>query len=435
MKNSIIIVGGQFGDEGKGKIVDFLAEKADVIIRYAGGNNAGHTVVIGSQKYKFHLIPSGITHKGKLNIIGNGTVVDPDALISEIENIEGMGFRIDQNNLVISSAAHIITNEHKGEDSHATNPQSRKIGTTARGIGPCYRDKVTRTGIRVSEYVLSEVRSAKRLRQLVKETPYIINDALSKGKKVMFEGAQGTLLDIDHGTYPYVTSSNPTAGGALTGSGVGPTKIGSVIGVFKAYVTRVGGGSFPTELGTEEETKKEKAYSQLKDDLSKEAFEREMRIILSKANREEEYSQGRFMRMQGVEYGTTTLRPRRTGWFDAVAANYAIMINGLSSVVITKLDVLQGLKKIKICTAYEIDGKRTTNFITNFSQLKKAKPVYEEMDGWEANISSAKKLDGLPANAKAYLNRIQQLLKVPICIVSVGPKREQTIVLKEDDLF
>jgi adenylosuccinate synthase len=435
MANTIIIVGGQWGDEGKGKIVDYLTEKADVIVRYAGGNNAGHTVCVGENTYKFHLIPSGIVHKGKLNVIGNGTVIDSDVLVSEIQNLNKMGFVINDRNLVISSTAHVIQQKHKDEDNPATNQTSKAIGTTGRGIGPCYRDKVSRVGLRMGDYVNTNAPSAKALKPLVKDTYLVLNEAVKKGKKILFEGAQGAMLDIDHGTYPYVTSSNSTAGGALTGTGIGPTKIDSVIAICKAYCTRVGGGPFPTELGTEKELMNEESLIQLKKDLSNEAMERLRKKIIAEANKGDKYSQGRLLRLQGYEYGTTTGRPRRTGWFDAVAVKYAGMINGLSSLVITKLDVLQNLKEIKICIGYEIEGSKYENFILDTKLLGKAKPIYEKMPGWDEDITKVKDFGKLPKNAQRYIERLQEICGIPISIVSVGPRRDQTFVLDGKDLF
>ncbi|MBO8183068.1 MAG: adenylosuccinate synthetase [Archaeoglobus sp.] len=429
MTQTIIVVGGQWGDEGKGKIVDFLAEKADVVVRYAGGNNAGHTVVVGEKKFKFHLIPSGIVHQ-KLNVIANGTVVDPEVLVSEIDNLERMGFKIDESKLVISSNAHTILPKHKEEDNPQKSEQAKKIGTTGRGIGPCYRDKIARTGMRISEFVKADSEIATRLRPLVKDTCFIINKAIDEGKRVLFEGAQGTLLDIDHGTYPFVTSSNPTAGGALTGSGVGPTKIDSVIGIFKAYTTRVGAGPFPTELGSEEQTNAEGRWEDIAAN-----YEKALEEALGKANEGDEYYQGKYMRLKGVEYGTTTGRPRRTGWFDGVAARYSVMINGMSAMAIMKLDVLGGLRKIKICTAYEVDGEVTENFVLNTEKLWKVKPIYEEMPGWEEDISGAKSYEDLPEEAQNYLKRIEEIANAKIAIVSVGPRRDQTIILDEKPLF
>ncbi len=429
MAKTIVVVGGQWGDEGKGAIIDFLAEKADVVARFNGGNNAGHTVCVKDDIFKFHLIPSGIVHK-KLNIIGNGTVIDPKVLVKEIEGLENRGFKINDNNLVISSNAHVITERHIEEDK-----TDKLIGTTGRGIGPCYRDKISRTGKRISDFIKENTKEAKRIRPLVKDTYIIINEAIENKKNALLEGAQGTLLDIDHGTYPFVTSSNPTAGGACTGLGIGPTKINKVIGIFKAYITRVGSGPFPTELGTEKETKEEEPISKLKQELSNEGMEKLHKKVVSKANEGDEYSKGRLLRMQGMEYGTTTGRARRTGWFDAVAAKYTITINGLDSIAITKLDVLTNLKKIKICTHYERDGKKTDTFPLNINELEKAKPVYTEMDGWDDELTKADDYEQLSDNAKQYLEKLEEILKIKICIVKVGPKRNQTIVLNKKYLF
>jgi len=431
MGKVIVIVGGQWGDEGKGKIVDFLTEKADVTARYNGGNNAGHTVIVGNEKYKFHLIPSGIVHQGKLNIIGNGTVIDPAVLVEEIENLEKRGFNVSDKNLVISANAHIILPEYVQEDKRTGG----KVGTTGRGIGPAYTYKAARVGVRMCDYITKEAKEAKKLKPLVKNTWIMINDAINNGKNILLEGAQGSLLDIDHGTYPYVTSSNSVAGGACTGLGIGPTKISNVIGVYKAYITRVGGGLFPTELGTEEKTNNEESLDKLRKELGEEGFKHLYKKIILKANEDDEYSQGRLLRVQGVEYGTTTGRARRTGWFDAVAARYAIAINGLSSVAITKLDVLTSLKKIKICTAYSYQGKTLTDFPTNINILKNCRPVYEEMPGWSEDLSKIGGYDDLPENAKSYLERIEKLIGVPVSILSVGPKRNQTMVLREEELF
>ena len=431
MGKVIVIVGGQWGDEGKGKIVDFLTEKADVTARYNGGNNAGHTVIVGNEKYKFHLIPSGIVHQGKLNIIGNGTVIDPAVLVEEIENLEKRGFNVSDKNLVISANAHIILPEYVQEDKRTGG----KVGTTGRGIGPAYTYKAARVGVRMCDYITKDAKEAKKLKPLVKNTWIIINDAVNNGKNILLEGAQGSLLDIDHGTYPYVTSSNSVAGGACTGLGIGPTKISNVIGVYKAYITRVGGGPFTTELGTEEKTNNEESLDKLKKELGEEGFKHLYKKIILKANEDDEYSQGRLLRVQGVEYGTTTGRARRTGWFDAVAARYAIAINGLSSVAITKLDVLTSLKKIKICTAYSYQGKTLTDFPTNINILKNCRPVYEEMPGWSEDLSKIGGYDDLPENAKSYLERIEKLIGVPVSILSVGPKRNQTMVLREEELF
>ena len=417
--HSLILVGGQWGDEGKGKIIDYLSEKADIIVRYSGGNNAGHTVCVGNDVFKFHLIPSGIIHKGKLNIIGNGTVIDPGVLVNEISQLEKRGYAV-SGSLIISSTAHVIRERHKEEDA---GHHSKTIGTTGRGIGPCYRDKISRQGLRMHEFITGQSAEAEKLRPFVQDTAVLINEALDAGKKVLFEGAQGTLLDVDHGTYPFVTSSNPTAGGALTGSGVGPGKIKEVAGVFKAYVTRVGGGTFPTELGTEESLHNEKSLA----DLKKEGiFEKVCQETIIKID---DYNRGRLLRIQGNEYGTTTGRPRRTGWFDAAAARYAAMINGLNSLIIMKLDVLQNIPKIKICSSYQLSGRKISNFPV--TQISNAVPVYEEVEGWDEDISGCRSLSELPKAARKYLSRIEELAGVPISIVSVGPRRDQTIVIRD----
>jgi adenylosuccinate synthase len=426
MSKTIAVIGGQWGDEGKGKIVDFLAEKADVVARATGGNNAGHTVVVGDKTFKFHLIPSGIVHKDKLNICGNGMVIDAHVFVGEIEKLEEEGYNITDKQLVVSGSAHVILKDHIEEDKKTGG----KIGTTSRGIGPCYKAKIERTGMRMSEFVKRQSKEADKIRPLVKDTYPIINEAIAAKKNVLVEGAQGTMLDIDHGTYPYVTSSNPTAGGACTGLGIGPTKIDKVIAILKAYTTRVGGGPFPTELGTAEQTKEEGTWDKIKL-----GFEEARTQALARANDGDEYEQGKYMRLQGREYGTTTGRPRRTGWFDGVVAKYSVMINGLSSVVITKLDVLTGLEKVKICTAYEYEGKKVENFPTNLDVLSKCKPVYEELDGWKEDLSKVTKFDDLPDNAKAYVKELGKIIPAPISIVSVGPERTQTIILKKEELF
>lgn len=419
MGKTIAVVGTQWGDEGKGKIVDFLTEKADVIARYQGGNNAGHTVVIGKEKFKFHLIPSGVLHKGKLNIIGNGVVIDPKVLVSEIDSLVNRGYKVDENNLVISSSAHVILPKHIEEDKKT----GKKIGTTARGIGPCYKDKIARCGLRISEFIKNYSYESTRLKKFVRDSYLIINKAIDEGKNILLEGAQGTMLDIDHGTYPYVTSSNPIAGGACTGLGISPKKINVILGVAKAYITRVGAGPFPTELGTEEEMKNENKES----GLTEEDFYR--------ANKGEEYYIGKILRKQGQEYGTTTGRPRRCGFFDTVIARYAKIINGLDALVITKLDVLSGLNQIKICVAYKYKNKILKEFPVDQEIFRECKPVYEELNGWDVNLSEIKSFDELPINAKRYLKRIEKYVKIPIAIVSIGPEREKTFILNEEYLF
>lgn len=424
--SSLVVIGSQWGDEGKGKITDFLASKADMVVRYQGGNNAGHTVVVEGKSYKLHLIPSGILYENTVCVIGNGMVVDPKELVRELDYLEGLGVKID--GLKISSIAHLIMPYHRRldeaeEEARGTN----KIGTTRRGIGPAYRDKAARVGIRVQElldpeelrehikanlveknkvlqnvygvegFTLEEIYEeylvyAQRIQKYICDTSVIINEAIDRGDEVLFEGAQGTLLDIDYGTYPYVTSSHPIAGGVCIGAGIGPTKIDRVMGVVKAYTTRVGEGPFPTEL-----------------------FD----------------ATGDFIRQQGGEFGTTTGRPRRCGWFDAVIGRYAVRISGIDSIAVTKLDVLTGLEKIKVCIGYELDGKMITDFPTSLKTLARCKPVYEELDGWSEDISKTTKLEDLPTNAVKYLNRITEILGVKLSICAIGPGREQTIVVDE----
>jgi adenylosuccinate synthase len=416
MGKTILILGGQWGDEGKGKIVDFLAEKADVVGRATGGNNAGHTVVVKGKVFKFHLLPSGVIHPGKLNICGNGMVIDPKVFVSEIENVEKEGFSISADNLIISANASVITEEQIEVDK----AKGGKIGTTGRGIGPCYEDKIGRRGKRMFDFVSEDNEYAKRLKPLVKDTFMPLNKALDEGKNVLIEGAQGTLLDIDHGTYPYVTSSNPTAGGACTGLGIGPTKIHKIIPIIKAYVTRVGGGPFPTELGTDEDTKAEGRWEDIKpvyDNAVKEAKEN--------ADAGKEYYQGKYMRLIGREYGTTTGRPRRTGWFDAVIARYAMMINGATSAVLTKLDVLSGLKELKICVGYEINGEKIDYFIPDAVRLEGLKPIYETVPGWDEDITSAKSFDDLPENCQKYVRRVEEFLFIHYdCLLSIWANRD-----------
>jgi adenylosuccinate synthase len=410
MANVIVVVGAQYGDEGKGAIVDFLGDKADVIARSQGGNNAGHTVIIDNKKYKFHLIPSGILRKDKLNIIGNGTVIDPKVLCEEIKQLEDTGIHISEKNLILSSSAHTILNKHINEDVKT----GRKVGTTGRGIGPCYADKIKRTGMRIHDYVNSNNGFSSQLKPLVKDTSFVINEAIRQGKNILIEGAQGTLLDIDHGTYPYVTSSNPTAGSACTGLGVGPTKINDVVGIFKAYVSRVGEGPFVTELGSYAECKGEDINSS----TSGEDFKSE-----------NEYVQGKVLRKQGQEYGTTTGRPRRCGWFDLVAAKYAVMINGITSIALTKLDVLSNFDKIKVCVAYECDGEVLGDMPLQSDILARCKPIYQEFDGWGEDLTSLTSFNELPSNAKEYIKFLEDSLGTKVSIVSIGPGREQTIVV------
>jgi len=429
----IVIVGAQWGDEGKGKVTDLLAEQAQVVVRYQGGNNAGHTVVVGQQTLKLHLIPSGIHRPGVLCVIGNGLVVDPRALVAEMDELEANG--LDTSGLRISANAHLVMPYHLMLDGIEEERRGGKsLGTTRRGIGPTYTDKVARYGLRVQDFldiavfeeklsqaleqknalltavygkeplemgpILQEYGAcAERLRPHIVDASLLVHEALTQGQNVLFEGAQGTLLDIDHGTYPFVTSSSPVAGGACTGVGIGPRLIDGVIAVSKAYTTRVGAGPFPTELS---------------DDV------------------------GDHLREVGREYGTTTGRPRRCGWFDGVILRYAARVNGLTGLALTKLDVLTGLPRLKICVGYELalskvegyDGQVLKEFPYQGAVLARCQPVYEEMDGWAEDISGARTSDELPPQARAYVARLEELAGVPVDIISVGPKREQTILLR-----
>ena len=392
MPKNIAVIGAQFGDEGKGKIIDFLAEKADVVVRFNGGNNSGHTIKIKDKTTILHLIPSGILHKEAINIIGNGLVIDPKVLMQEIENLENKHVKVSPDNLVLSENAHIILEKHIKEDKE----KNKRLGTTSRGIGPAYTDKVARSGLRVIDYINKNNEFSKKISPFVKNTTLFINNLIAKNKKILFESAQGTLLDIDFGTYPYVTSSNPTAGGICTGLGIGPKTIGNVFGIAKAYITRVGSGPLPTEL---------------KDDVGKQIQEK------------------------GKEFGATTGRSRRCGWFDALIGKYAVMVNGLDAIALMKLDVLSGLEKIKICIGYKYKDKIIKNFTTNLEILENCKPVYEELAGWKENLDNINKFEQLPENAKKYIKRIEELLDVPAYIVSIGPERNQTLVLKKEFLF
>lgn len=418
-----VIVGSQWGDEGKGKVVDILSERYDIVVRYQGGANAGHTVLVGDKQYILHLIPSGILRENVKCVIGNGVVIDPKALLDEISILENLGINI-KGRLFISQNAHLIMPYHKLLDS-ISESSSSKIGTTGRGIGPCYIDKYARKGIKivdlldkavleekiklnieeknnllrkvynheeinVNEIIKEYIEFDKAIDQYITDVPLFLNNAIEEGKSVLLEGAQGTLLDVDHGTYPYVTSSNPTSGGACTGSGIPPTKIDSVIGIVKAYTTRVGLGPFPTELTDKEGDK---------------------------------------LREVGAEYGATTGRPRRCGWFDAFLVNYSRMINGIERAAITKLDVLSNLDEIKVCVAYEINGKKLKSYPTEVNQLLLVKPVYETLPSWKTDISKIKYYDDLPTEAKDYLTFIAQQSGFEISMISVGPQRQQTIEL------
>lgn len=404
--NTTIVVGAQFGDEGKGKIVDYLAQNADMVVRYSGGSNAGHTVEANGKTYKFHLIPSGILNPRCRCVIGNGTVIDLIRLATEIDSLKKHG--IDRPNLFVSENAHVIFPWHTSKDIQQEDERKNKIGTTGRGIGPAYTDKVERSGIRLIDFKshdfllkklrerfsrpsqessIDEVMTAyKKIERFVVDTVEIVNYVIDAGKRVIFEGSQGTGIDLDHGCYPYVTSSNPTAGGACTGAGVGPTKIKEVLGVTKAYTTRVGEGPFVCEL---------------KDEI------------------------GVQLREKGHEYGTTTGRERRCGWLDLVALKRAVMVNGITGLVVTKLDVLDSFKTIKICTSY--DGQYSGSPFNDLDALNKAKPIYSEFDGWQTNTRECSELNGLPSAARKFLNEIEEKLNVPICYVSVGSDREATI--------
>ncbi len=423
---NVIVIGAQWGDEGKGKITDLLSRSADVVVRSQGGVNAGHTVVVAKKTFKLHLIPSGILYPKTECIIGSGTVIDPQVLIEEIEQLKALGVTVD--NLYISQTAHITMPYHRQIDEASEESRGEyKIGTTGRGIGPTYADKSERTGIRVldlmnrdhlhkqlgwtinyknvileklynlppldPEKVIEEyLKYAEFLRPFVVDSSLKIYEAVKKKKNILFEGAQGTLLDLDHGTYPYVTSSNPIAGGACVGAGVGPTTIDRVIGVAKAYTTRVGEGPFPTELND---------------------------------------SVGEFLGDVGAEFGTTTGRRRRCGWFDAVIGRYAVRINGLDCLAITKLDVLDELAEIKVCVAYEIDGATCHHFPTNASHLANCKPIYKTLPGWQRPTTGCRSLSDLPKEALNYLKFMAELMEVPIAIVSVGPGRDHTIIVED----
>jgi adenylosuccinate synthase len=423
--STVVVVGTQWGDEGKGKITDFLAENAEVIARYQGGNNAGHTIMIQEKKYKLTMIPSGIFYNDKTCVIGNGMVINPAALLEEIQYIHDNGFTTD--NLKISDRAHVIMPYHLVLDGLEEDRKGDgKIGTTRKGIGPCYMDKAARAGIRIAdlmdaeefelklrrlvadknqlieqvyggqglevEPILSEYLGyAERLRQYVTDTSVVLNEAIDDGRRVLFEGAQGVMLDIDQGTYPFVTSSNPTAGGVCIGSGVGPTKIHHIIGVAKAYTTRVGDGPFPTELQNEV---------------------------------------GDRIRETGHEYGTVTGRPRRVGWFDSVVVRHARRVSGITGLSLNSLDVLTGLDTVKICTAYMYRGEKIEHYPASLKMLSECEAVYEELPGWNEDLSAVRELSDLPENARHYVERVSQLTGIPISIFSVGRNREQTNLVR-----
>ncbi|MFG2846722.1 adenylosuccinate synthase [Kitasatospora sp. NPDC048296] len=419
---ALVLVGAQWGDEGKGKATDLLGGSVDYVVRYQGGNNAGHTVVIGDQKYALHLLPSGILSPNVTPVIGNGVVIDPAVLLSELAGLNERG--IDTSKLLVSGNAHLITPYHRTLDKVTERfLGKRRIGTTGRGIGPTYADKINRVGIRVqdlfdesilrqkieaalhdknqilvklynrrtipADLVVEEYLGyAEKIKPFLADTTLVLDEALKANKVVLLEGGQGTLLDVDHGTYPFVTSSNPTAGGACTGAGIGPTKIDRVIGILKAYTTRVGSGPFPTEL-----------------------FDQD----------------GEALRRIGGERGVTTGRDRRCGWFDAVIARYATRVNGLTDFFLTKLDVLTGWEQIPVCVAYEIDGRRVEELPYNQSDFHHAKPIYETLPGWNEDISKAKTFAELPKNAQAYVKALEEMSGAPISAIGVGPGRDETI--------
>ncbi|WP_432822964.1 adenylosuccinate synthase [Trichloromonas sp.] len=424
---NVIIVGAQWGDEGKGKVVDIYTEYAKDVVRYQGGNNAGHTLVVGNEKTVLHLIPSGILHEGKRCIIGNGVVLDPKVFLEEIDKLKKKGYLKNDSQLVVDGNVHIIMPYHKAIDiARESNSGARKIGTTGRGIGPTYEDKVGRRGIRFIDLIRPEI-FARKVKEMLPEKNFLLekmlgcptldesaiieeysaygqllskylgnaskllNQSISEGQNILFEGAQGSLLDVDHGTYPYVTSSSTIAGGACTGTGVGPRFIDAVVGISKAYVTRVGEGPFPTELNDE---------------------------------------MGEKLRQAGQEFGATTGRPRRCGWFDAVALREAVRTNGMTGLAITKMDVLNDLETIKICTAYSYRGEMLEDFPQDLEVLKECKPVYEEVDGWNCDLSKATSFETLPEKAQDYLKKLEQVTGCPAVLVSIGPRRSETIQVK-----
>ncbi|MFP4662131.1 MAG: adenylosuccinate synthase [Halanaerobiales bacterium] len=418
-----IVIGTQWGDEGKGKITNMLAQTADVIVRFGGGNNAGHTVIVGDEKFELHLIPSGILYSEKQNMIGNGVVIDPEALVEEMLMVERRGVLLD--NLYISETAHVIMPYHRLLDRlEEERKGDSKIGTTGKGIGPAYTDKIARRGIRIidtldkerfyrklsstldyqnlilekvygfapmdAEEIIEKYQEfIDKLRPHVRNVSLLLEEARSKGKKIFFEGAQGTLLDVDYGTYPFVTSSNPTAGGVCTGSGVGPTRIDDVIGVAKAYLTRVGEGPFPTELDND---------------------------------------MGEYLREKGHEYGVTTGRPRRCGWFDVPIIKHAFRVNGLTEIALTKLDVLSGMEEIKLCTSYEYKGATLAEFPVENEILSDCVPIYKTMSGWQEDITGVTEYDDLPDAAKEYVNLIEELTGVFVSVIGTGPEREEAVV-------
>jgi adenylosuccinate synthase len=429
---NVAVIGGQWGDEGKGKVVDHLARDADIIVRFGGGNNAGHTLIVGEERTVLHLIPSGVLHAGKICVIGNGVVVDPEVLVDELTALRKRGYLTDDACLKISDEAHLILPYHKAIDLARERLRGKgAVGTTGRGIGPTYEDKMARSGIRVVDLLEEETfreklahnleekniylrsilkepgmefdaiydayrRHADRLRPYVTDTALYLDDALRAGRRVLFEGAQGTMLDVDHGTYPYVTSSNTVAGAVCAGAGVGPASFQSVIGICKAYTTRVGNGPFPTE---------------------------------------EHGAIGERLRESGDEFGATTGRPRRCGWFDAVVLRYAVRINGLDTVALTKLDVLDQCETVKVCTGYRWRGDIITDFPEDETALAELTPVYEEISGWMSSTAGARNESDLPAKARRYLERLEELIGIPFCLISTGAQRDETILCEDSPLL
>ena len=426
----IVIIGAQWGDEGKGKVVDLLADRFDIVARYQGGHNAGHSVYVGDKAFVLRLLPSGIIHEGKTCVLGNGMVIDPKAFFEEVDQMEAQGISVAPERLKVSSRAHLIMPYHRALD-HTSEERlgNEKIGTTLRGIGPAYEDKAGRRGIRVSDALVPELLRmriernleeanriivlfgrpplyadeiyneisalAERLRPFVCETSHFLSEAGKQNKKILLEGAQATLLDVDHGTYPFVTSSNPTAGGAAVGAGIPPHHITGVLGIVRTYATRVGEGPFPTEMLDEEE------------------------------------NVAHLIRERGNEYGSVTKRPRRCGWFDAVATRYAAELNGFNSVALTKLDVLDALDEIKVCVGYEINGEKVDTFPAVSLDLQKIKPIYETLQGWKSETLGTTKLEDLPTKAREYVDFLSNSIGVEIGLISTGPERDQTIILQD----
>ena len=425
---NVVVIGTQWGDEGKGKIVDFLTEKADIVVRFQGGNNAGHTLQVRGKTLILHLIPSGILYEDKICMIGNGVVIDPKVLLEEMDNLENENIKVGPDRLIISEKANLVMPYHKAIDLAREEAKGKKrLGTTGRGIGPCYEDKMARRGIRAIDLkdpdILQEkieenvkeknfyltkflnakpidakavfneyMEMAKKLNPYIRDVSIELERAIKKDQKILFEGAQGTHLDVDHGTYPFVTSSNTVAGNASSGAGIGPSYLHHILGVVKAYTTRVGSGPFITELNDEI---------------------------------------GEYIQRQGQEFGATTGRKRRCGWLDLVIVNDSKRLNGLNSLAITKLDVLTGLEKLMICTEYMLDGEKIYSRPASLKDMARCKPVYEELPGWDEDISNAKNMDQLPRNTLRYINFIEEITGIPVSIISVGPSREQTIVLRE----